>query len=45
MIGEAFDVYDIDEHGCAWVEKWWGEPGEHRINHSVGLNSNEMEIL
>ena len=23
MEGEVFEVYEIDEWGGAWVEKWW----------------------
>jgi len=23
MLGETFEVEEIDKHGCAWVTKWW----------------------
>ncbi len=44
MQGEVFTVYEIDEYGQAWVEKWWrkNEPGS--FSHSLGLSPAEMEI-
>jgi hypothetical protein len=48
MIGEEFDVYWIDEHGLAWIEKWWPEGPEDggcKFNHSLGLRADEMEIV
>ena len=43
MLGDVFEVYEIDEWGQAWVRKEW-PPGEaaHRY-HSLGLDSHEME--
>jgi hypothetical protein len=26
MVGEMFEVYEIDECGSAWIEKWWDGP-------------------
>jgi hypothetical protein len=23
MVGQVFDVYEVDEHGAAWVEMLW----------------------
>ncbi|MEO5824107.1 MAG: hypothetical protein ABIT71_26670 [Vicinamibacteraceae bacterium] len=40
MLGEVFEVYEIDEWGQAWVRKSW--PGSHRY-HSLGLDAHEME--
>ena len=28
MVGEVFEVYEIDEYGSAWVEKWWHESSD-----------------
>lgn len=30
MVGEVFEVYEIDQYGAAWVEKWWNEPGRRK---------------
>ena len=43
MLGEAFEVDEIDEWGQAWVRKHWPAwDGGHRY-HSLGLASHEME--
>ena len=43
MVGEVFEVYEIDEHGAAWVEKVWNGPnGRH--SHSLALDAHEMEV-
>ena len=45
MVGEIFEVYEIDEHGAAWVEKVWHDgDGEHH-SHSLALESHEMEVV
>jgi hypothetical protein len=43
MLGEEFKVYDIDEYGHAWVEKWWETGADSKISHSLALGSNDME--
>lgn len=35
MIGKVFEVYEIDAHGYAWVEKGWHFPEEGRYTASV----------
>jgi hypothetical protein len=46
MIGEVFDVYEMDEYGCAWVEKGWPIPDEGQyMSHSLALESHEMELV
>jgi hypothetical protein len=47
MIGEVFAVYEIDEDGRAWVEKWWrGEDDQsHSRSHSLALQCDEMEVV
>ncbi len=44
MVGEVFDVTDVDEYGQAWVQKECNRYGELE-SHSVGLSSNEMELV
>ena len=45
MIGEVFNVYEIDEYGSPWVEKIWNH-GNNKINsHSLALDANEMELV
>lgn len=46
MIGEVFEVEEIDEHGQAWVFKSWSTDSEDEYyGHSVALDPNEMELL
>lgn len=44
MAGEIFEVYDVDEWGGAWVEKWWHESDDEASSHSLGLSPSEMEV-
>ena len=45
MLHDVLEVYEIDEHGQAWVEKKWHR-GEGQIeSHSLGLSSNDMELV
>jgi hypothetical protein len=45
MVGEVFEVDEIDEHGCAWVTKWWDVgPGE-KDAHGLALSAENMEIV
>ena len=45
MIGEKFTVEEIDEHGSAWVSKWWNHGEGQRSSHTVGLEASEMELI
>ena len=46
MIGEVFEVYEIDEYGSPWVGKGWdSEDGESYRGHHVALDSAEMEVV
>jgi hypothetical protein len=43
MIGEVFEVDEIDEFGQTWVTKWWkNEADETALCHSVALAPHEM---
>jgi hypothetical protein len=44
MIGEVFEVHEIDTYGSPWVGKGWNSgEGEYK-GHSVALDSEEMEV-
>jgi hypothetical protein len=45
MVGETFEVYDVDAWGGAWVEKWWHESQDKATSHSLGLNPSEIEVV
>ncbi len=45
MLGEIFEVYEIDEYGQAWVEKWWHLGEGKSYSHSLGLSSTELELV
>ena len=46
MIGEVFEVEEIDEYGQPWVRKSWPNDDEGTYHsHSVALESYEMEIV
>lgn len=45
MLGEAFDVYEVDEWGQAWVEKWWHKGENLADSHSLGLEPQQMLVV
>ncbi len=46
MIGEVFEVEEIDEYGHPWICKWWPGPSEQTSrSHSVALESHEIELV
>ena len=45
MVGEVFEVYEIDGHGGAWVEKWWRDGDDVSHSHSLALAPHEMEVV
>ena len=45
MQGEIFEIYEIDEWGGAWVEKWWRASGGISSSHSLGLGPGQMEVV
>ena len=46
MIGEVFEVEEIDEYGKPWIRKSWPDEEEGKCHsHSVALESNEMELV
>jgi hypothetical protein len=45
MLGEVFEVYEIDERGAAWVEKQWPQSDGASRSHSLALDPREMEVV
>jgi hypothetical protein len=46
MIGEVFEIEEIDAYGQPWIRKSWPdeEQGSCR-SHSIALESGEMEVV
>jgi hypothetical protein len=43
MIGEVFEIEEIDEYGHPWVcKRWPNEAEDHCQSHSVALDPGEM---
>lgn len=45
MVGVELPVYEVDQWGRAWVEKWWSEGQDHSTSHSLALESVDMEVV
>ncbi|MCX7554880.1 hypothetical protein OS175_13450 [Marinicella sp. S1101] len=46
MIGEVFEIEEIDEYGQPWVSKSWPNMEEGKCHsHSIALESHEMEYI
>jgi hypothetical protein len=46
MIGEVFEIEEIDEYGQPWVGKSWPNEEEGTCqSHSVALDPHEMEVV
>lgn len=46
MVGEIFEVTEIDEYGKPWIGKAWSSPEEGQYaGHSLALDSEEMELV
>jgi hypothetical protein len=46
MIGEVFEVYEVDEYGYPWVRKTWPVPGRGKsYSHSIALRPHEIEVV
>jgi hypothetical protein len=43
MVGEVFEIQEIDRWGYPWVEKWWDDGAGYKNSHSLSLDSDEME--
>jgi len=45
MLNEVLSVYEVDEYGRAWVEKVWDQGDGKFESHSLGLESEHMELV
>ena len=45
MIGNVFDVEEIDEASQAWVTMWWNSVDGEIDAHGIGLAPSEMELV
>lgn len=46
MLGEIFEVTEIDEYGKPWIGKGWSSPEKGQYTgHSLALDSTEMELV
>lgn len=46
MVGEVFEVEEIDEYGHPWVRKSWPNDAEGTCySHSIALEPHEMELI
>jgi hypothetical protein len=43
MLGEVFEVAELDAYGRVEVEKWWSRGGGVSHSHTLWLDSHEME--
>ncbi len=39
MVGEVFEIDEIDEHGCAWVTKYFTSEVRSRIRQAASFRS------
>jgi hypothetical protein len=46
MIGEVFEVEEIDEYGQPWIRKSWPIEAEGKCHsHSIALEPSEIEVV
>jgi hypothetical protein len=46
MVGEVFEIEEIDQYGYPWVRKSWpNETNDKCHSHSVALEPHEMELV
>lgn len=46
MIGEIFEVEEIDDYGRPWIRKNWSDGDEGTCHgHSIALDAHEMELV
>jgi hypothetical protein len=48
MVGEVFEVEEIDGYGSPWISKEWRGEGEERCvtwSHSIALDPSETELV
>ena len=46
MIGDTFEVEEIDQYGQPWIRKSWPQPAEGKCHsHSIALEPEEIELI
>jgi hypothetical protein len=45
MVGEVFEVMDIDEYGGAWIERLFDDPEGGQSSQSYSVAADEMELV
>ena len=45
MIGEVFEIEEIDAHGHPWVQKSWHDKERKYHSHFIALKPQEMELI
>jgi hypothetical protein len=45
MIGEVFEVFEVDEYGSAWVEKLWRDGDGLSRSQTLALRAHELEVV
>ncbi len=46
MIGEVFEVEEIDEYGHPWIRKSWPNEAEGKYHaHFIALEPHEMQLV
>ena len=46
MVGEVFEVEEIDEQGNPWVRKSWPDDADGQCHsHSIALEAHEMRVI
>ena len=45
MVGEVFEIYEIDDYGSPWIIKWWHTSDGQSYSHSLRLENSEFEII
>jgi hypothetical protein len=46
MIGEIFEIEEIDQYGYPWIRKSWPNETEGKCHsHSLALEPHEMELV
>ncbi len=44
MRGDVLKIYEIDEYGGIWVEKWWNDGPGLSSSHSISLAPTDIEL-
>ena len=45
MVGDVFEVWQVDEDDVAWIGKhWFRADGSLDFSHTLALESDEMEL-